>query len=167
MRRLLIAASAAALLAMPGEASIPPVGWEGPKWSGPGLLCRPSFTLRLKEGERAEQQYPSVGYIRFTVRSEAGVFEVAEDWYRRSYEERERVRETPKGSVYRLKGRGEGRTFLFMPKGGKLPFELRFDPLSGQPESFTGKAERSVLERLSFARDERSGCLSEEANQKR
>lgn len=162
MRKGLLALPAAALLAMPASASIPPVGWQGPKWTGPGLLCRPSFTFRLKKGEQAEQQYPSVGFIRFTIRSEAGVFEVAEDWYRRSHEERRRLRRTRDGLVYRLAGRGDGRTYLFVPRDGNLPFQLRFDPLSGRPPSFTGKAERSVIERLSFAQAGREGCLPEE-----
>ena len=162
MRRLLLCAAALAA-AIPAAASIPPVGWKGPRWTGPGDLCRPSFTLRLEAGERAEQQYPSVGLIRFVVTSDAGAFTVAEDWMSgRTYEERELVRRTDEGMIFRLTGRNDGRTYLFLPEDGELPFQLRFDPLAGQATSFAGEAEQKVLSRLAFARPVRKNCLVEE-----
>ena len=163
---LLAAASAAAAVAVPAglAASVPPVGWKGTSWTGPGHLCRGSFTLRLKEGERAEQQYPSVGLIRFVVASDAGTFEVAEDWMSgRVYEDREPVRHGPNGSVFRLTGRNDGRTYLFVPAEPRLPFLLRLDPLAGRPASFAGKGEEEeVLDRLGFTAGTPETCLTEE-----
>jgi hypothetical protein len=167
MRGVFIGLSAASVLAAPAAASIPPVGWEGPEWVGPGLLCGPSFTLKLKVDERAEQQYPSVGFIRYIVRSEDGIFEVAEDWFRRVPEGRVLRSETQEGLVFKLTGEGYGRSYLFQPKAANLPFQLRFDPLMNHPPSFILEDEQRVLERLSFATPDRQGCLPEEGNAKK
>jgi hypothetical protein len=167
MSVVFIGLSAASILAAAAAASIPPEGWEGPKWVGPGLLCGPSFTLKLKVDERAEQQYPSVGFIRYIVRSEYGIFEVAEDWYRRIPEGRVLRRETSEGLVFKLIGEGYGRSYLFQPKAANLPFQLRFDPLINHPSSFIGQDEQGVLERLSFATTDRQGCLPEGGNAKK
>lgn len=161
--RILVFLGGIFLAAAPALASIPPVGWQGPKWTGPGLLCRPSFTLRLAEGEVAEQQYPSVGLIRFLVRSDKGVFEVAEDWYARPYESREPVDDRAGEAIFKVTEPGYQRTYLLLSKSATLPILVRFDPLMNLPPSFVEKdAVKSVLERVSGGRADREGCLEEQ-----
>ena len=156
------AVAAAGLFAAPAYASIPPVGWDGPKWTGPGLLCKGHFTLELAEGETAEQQYPSVGLIRYVVRSDKGVFEVAEDWYARPYEERELVEKREGESVFKVTASGYDRTYLMLSKAETLPILVRFDPLMSAPPSFVEEeAVKSVLDRVSSGQAERDGCLEE------
>ena len=146
----------------PVAASIPPIGWEGPRWSGPGLLCAFGFTLDLESGERATQGYPSVGRIPFTIETPAGRFEIVEDWFSgRMYRNRRALRRLPGGMLYRLAGKedGPGRAYLFMPANAKIPSVVRFGTGEGGKSALN---EREVLRRIGFAISERVGCLDEE-----
>lgn len=160
MRFFALLGAIAVIVPMPVMASVPPVGWKGPKWSGPGLLCQPSFTLRLAAGETAEQQYPSVGLIRYLVRSDKGVFEVAEDWYRRPFEGRELVEKRREGTLSKVTEAGWKRTYVFHSERSNLPILVQFDPLLTREPSFVGrKAEKSVLDRVSLAKTDPRDCL--------
>jgi hypothetical protein len=160
MRLLIILACGFATIAAPALASVPPAAWKGSQWTGPGLLCRSSFTLKLAEGETAEEQYPSVGLIRFVVRSDAGVFEVAEDWYRRPFEERKLIAKRKGGTISKVTEAGWNRTYVYLSETSKLPVLVRFDPFVTKTPSFTGTdAENSVLDRVSFGQAETSDCL--------
>ena len=146
----------------PAAASIPPIGWVGPRWNGPGLLCASGFTLDLEAGERATQGYPSVGQIRFTVESPSGTFEIVEDWFSgRLYPDRRAVRRLPGGTLYRLLGKddGQGRAFLFMPANAKIPTVVRFGARDGGKSALN---EKKVLRRIGFATTKQAGCLEEE-----
>ena len=146
-------------IAFPAQASIPPVGWQGPQWTGPGLLCAPGFTLRLGEGERAVQGYPSVGRIRYTVAGGDSAFEVADDYYSRTYEDgRQPVRTLEHGRLFLIPAQPEmaGPRYLFVPEERGLPFTVQFRS-AGET-----RALEDVLSRLSFARPDRKGCLEQE-----
>lgn len=165
MRGRLIATALLAVLSAAAGAGVPPPAWKAPTWVGPGLLCGSAFALRLEEGERAVQGFPTVGVVPYTIESGGARFGIVEDWFSaEDYRGRKRLRVMTNGTLFALPARGAdpaGATYLFVPKAEKaLKFTLAFYAgLPGRTQPLPERRQEAVLDRIAFATAEPTTCL--------
>lgn len=146
-------------------ASVPANDWKPPTFHGPGLLCASAFTLKLQEGEKAVQGFPSVGVVPYTVESGATRFGVVEDWFSGDkYEGRKLFAKKVGGNIYTLKrvpSDTPAQGYLFVPASKKaLKFTLAFYTGNTGNLDKNGKGlQSSLLARIAFRSGEPLDCL--------